>query len=65
MTRLLAFGRFWWEFIVGDDWLVSAQVAVAIAATAAVAAAGASAWWVLPPAVVLVLYGSLRRATRD
>ena len=33
-------------------------------ATAAVAAAGVSAWWVLPPAVSLVLYASLRRATR-
>ena len=64
MRRVAAFGRFWWEFIVGDDWRVSAQVVAAIAATAAVAAAGVSAWWLLPLAVLAVLYESLRRATR-
>ena len=64
MRRVSAFGRFWWEFIVGDDWRVSAQVVVAIAATAGVAALGVSAWWLLPLAVLAVLYESLRRATR-
>jgi len=64
MTRLRSFGRFWWEFVVGDDWRVSAQIVVAIGATAAVAAAGVSAWWLLPLAVLAVLYESLRRATR-
>ena len=64
MRRVGAFGRFWWEFVVGDDWRVSAQVVVAIAATAGVAAAGVSAWWLLPLAVLVVLYESLRRATR-
>ena len=57
------FGRFWWDFVVGDDWLAAAGVALAIGATAALAAAGQAAWWLLPPATVLVLYGSLRRAT--
>lgn len=64
MRRAVAFGRFWWEFIVGDDWRVSVQIVVAIAATAAVAAVGVSAWWLLPLAVLGVLYESLRRATR-
>ena len=64
MRRLRAFGGFWWDFVVGDDWRVSAQVVAAIAATAAVAAAGVSAWWLLPLAVLVVLYESLRRATR-
>ena len=31
-----AFGRFWWNFIVGDDWLAAAGVAVALAVTALV-----------------------------
>ena len=64
MSRVVAFARFWWEFVVGDDWRVSAQVVAAIGATAAVAAAGVSAWWLLPLAVLAVLYESLRRATR-
>jgi len=64
MARLGAIGRFWWEFVVGEDWRASAGVAVAVAAVAAVAAAGITAWWILPPAVIVVLYASLRRATR-
>lgn len=62
MKKIAAFGRFWWNFVVGDDWLSAAGVAIAIGATAAVAAGGVAAWWVLPVAVLLVLYVSLRRA---
>lgn len=63
--RLVAFGRFWWDFVVGDDWRTSVYVAIAIGATAAIAGAGISAWWVLPCGVIAVLYTSLRRATRS
>ena len=62
MSKLAAFGRFWWNFVVGDDWMAAALVAVAIGATAAIAAGGVAAWWVLPLGVVVVLYVSLRRA---
>ncbi|MBX5475422.1 MAG: hypothetical protein IRZ20_10470 [Thermoleophilia bacterium] len=62
MTLLVAFARFWWGFVVGDDWLSAAGVAVAIGATAALAAERVAAWWLLPLAVLLVLYLSLRRA---
>ena len=65
MSRLAAFGRFWWDFVIGDDWLVAALVAVAIGATAALAASGIAAWWLLPLAVPLVLWLSLRRAIRS
>jgi len=59
------FGRFWWEFVVGDDWLVAAVVGLAIGATAALAAASVTAWWLLPLAVLLVLWLSLQRAIRS
>ena len=62
MKRLAAFGRFWWEFVVGDDWVVAASIVLAIALTDVIAHAGLSAWWILPIAVVAVLYASLRRA---
>jgi hypothetical protein len=62
---LAGFGRFWWDFIVGDDWLVAALVVIAIAATAALAAMGVTAWWLLPLAVPFVLWLSLRRAIRS
>lgn len=65
MSRLAAFGRFWWEFVIGDDWLVAVLVAAAIGTTAALAAAGVTAWWLLPLAVLLVLWLSLRRAIRS
>ena len=65
MKRLAAFGRFWWEFVIGDDWLVAVLVAAAIGATAVLAAASLAAWWLLPLAVPVVLWLSLRRAIRS
>jgi hypothetical protein len=65
VSRLAAFGRFWWDFVIGDDWLVAVLVAVAIGATAALAHSGVTAWWLLPLAVLLVLWLSLRRAIRS
>ena len=59
MSRVTAFGRFWWDFIVGDDWVSAAGVAIGLAVTAAV-----GAWWVLPIAVALVLTLSLVRVVR-
>jgi hypothetical protein len=64
VSRVAAFGRFWWDFVIGDDWLVAACVVVALGATAALAAADVAAWWLMPIAVLLVLYVSLRRAIR-
>jgi hypothetical protein len=58
------FGRFWWDFVVGDDWRVAVGVAFAIGVAAAVAAGHVAAWWVLPLAVVTLLYVSLRRDAR-
>lgn len=63
MKRLAAFGRFWWDFVVGDDWFAAAGIVVALAATAFIAAVGVSAWWLMPIAVAVVLGVSLRRAT--
>jgi hypothetical protein len=65
VRQLAAFGRFWWDFVVGDDWLVAVLITVAIGATAALAAASVTAWWLLPLAVPLVLWLSLRRAIRS
>jgi hypothetical protein len=64
MKYVVAFGRFGWDFIVGDDWRAAAGIVAAIGLTAAFAAAGLAAWWVLPVAVAAILYLSLRRAIR-
>src|SRR5262249_7111694 len=60
---LRSFARFWWEFVVGDDWRVAAGLAAALGALALLVHAGVDAWWFLPPAVAAVLAASLRRAT--
>ena len=65
MKRLAAFGRFWWDFVIGDDWLVAVLVVVGIGATAILAAADITAWWLLPVAVPAILWLSLRRAIRS
>jgi len=54
MKYLVAFGRFWWNFIVGDDWTVAAGVAVAIGLVAILVDHDVNAWWLLPIAVVLL-----------
>jgi hypothetical protein len=64
VSHLRSFGAFWWDFIVGDDWRVAAGVALALGASALLAHHGIAAWWVLPLAVALILYASLKRATR-
>ena len=64
MTYLARFGRFWWNFVVGDDWLVAAGLVLALGLTALVAHDDVSAWWLLPVAVVGLLVLSLRRGVR-
>ena len=55
------FGRFWYDFVVGDDWRVAAGVVAAVVLTYALAHNGVSAWWVLPPATAGVLALAVRR----
>jgi hypothetical protein len=31
---VVGFGRFWWDFIIGDDWKIAAGVAAVLAAGA-------------------------------
>ena len=59
MNRIAAFGRFWWDFVVGDDWVAAAGVVLGLILTA-----GLGAWWVLPIAVAIVLTMSVLRAAR-
>jgi hypothetical protein len=64
MSYVRAFGRFWWDFIVGDDWVVAAAVGLGLVLTGVLTGLGVDAWWLLPVVVALALAGSLRRATR-
>jgi hypothetical protein len=61
---LVSFGRFWWEFVVGDDWIVAAGVAIAFGLTALLTHRDVDAWWLLPLSVALLLTLSLWRSVR-
>lgn len=64
MRYVKAFGRFWYDFIIGDDWRAAAVVVAALALTALlVHLAGVNAWWLVPVCVFAALGWSLRRAT--
>jgi hypothetical protein len=54
MRYVRAFGRFWWDFIVGDDWTVAAGVALALGLVAILVDRGLNAWWLVPLAVALL-----------
>lgn len=60
---LRAFGRFWYDFIVGDDWTVAAGVVVALGVTYGVLQL-APAWWLLPLASVAIVAQAVLRANR-
>jgi hypothetical protein len=62
MRRLRAFAFFWYDFLVGDDWLLAAGVAVGILAVDLLQRSRHDWWWLLPIVVVATLGGSLRRA---
>jgi hypothetical protein len=64
VSFLVGFVRFWYRFIIGDDWTIAAAVAVGLAVSDVLTSRGLSAWWVIPPVVIVMLYVSLRRASR-
>ncbi|MGD9890663.1 MAG: hypothetical protein AB7R89_31855 [Dehalococcoidia bacterium] len=62
MHTLIAFGRFWYDFIVGDSIVLAVGGALALLATFLLVQAGAevAAEALLPLLVVLTLTASLR-----
>lgn len=64
MSGLRRFAAAVWDFVVGDDWRMALGAALALSLTATLVGIGANAWWVMPVAVALLLWLSLRRAAR-
>jgi hypothetical protein len=62
VSWLLSFGRFWYRFIIGDDWTVAASLAIGLAVTALLHTAGFPAWWVIPLVVIVMLRVSVQRS---
>ena len=64
MNRIKAFGAFWYDFVIGDDWRLAALVVVGLVLTAVLThVAGVNAWWLLPVFVFAALAWSLHKAT--
>ncbi len=65
-ARLRAFAAFWYDFIVGDDWVIAVTVVGALAVTAVIASRStAPVWWIMVAALVVILPVSIYRATRS
>jgi hypothetical protein len=60
-----AVGRFWYEFIVGDDWRIATGVVAALGITALLARTTAlPVWWIVVVVVLALLPLSIRRSVR-
>jgi hypothetical protein len=64
MTWLSRFGRFWYDFVVGDDWRVAVVVIVAVAATVAAVHLDWNGWLILPAVVTGTLIATAWSAVR-
>jgi hypothetical protein len=64
MKRVRAVASGVWEFVAGDDWVSAAGVVLALGLTALISETSA-AWFVLPPAVAVLLTLSVWRAARQ
>jgi hypothetical protein len=64
-----AFGRFWWEFIVGDDWRIAAGVVTVLAGGAVLVAdtevPHALVAVLAAAGIAVVVLGSIVAATRS
>jgi hypothetical protein len=62
ISWIVGFGRFWYHFIVGDDWTLALSVVIGLAITAVLTSSGIPAWWLVPILVIAMVGISLRRA---
>ena len=44
MRSIMTFLRFWYDFIVGDDWIIAAGVVLALVVSAVLARRDLNAW---------------------
>jgi hypothetical protein len=51
MRLVKTFGRFWWDFVVGDEWRIAAGVVVVLGAGGLATAGG----WLSEPAIVVAV----------
>jgi hypothetical protein len=62
MRYVVAFARFWYDFVIGEDWTIAVAVVAAVVCTDLLVRAGHNAWYFLPVAVGTGLTLSVLRA---
>lgn len=62
-----AFGRFWWDFLVGDtpELFVAGLVVLGVTALLAKEVSTTAAWVVVPPLVIVTLVTSVLRGRKQ
>jgi hypothetical protein len=62
---IVGFGKFWYDFIIGDDWRLAAGVVAAVVALVLSEHRGANWWWLLPVCVAALLTISVTHELRS
>lgn len=61
---IAGFGRFWYGFVIGDDWVAAAGVVIMLAGAYGLLRAGIIAYWFGPVAILITALITVRRALR-
>ncbi|TML42722.1 MAG: hypothetical protein E6G27_03465 [Actinobacteria bacterium] len=64
MTFVARFARFWFDFIVGDDWRLAVGVVIVLGAVDTAVSGHPGLWWILPASIAALLAVSVRTAAR-
>ena len=64
MKYIRQFLKFWYDFIVGDDWRLAIGVVVIVGIVVVLAQNGFNWWWLLPVAVACLLTVSVLQELR-
>ena len=64
MKGLIKFGKFWYDFIIGDDWRIAVGVVITISLVFVATHHDLNWWWLLPLAVAALLTASVTHEMR-
>jgi len=65
INGIKAFGEFWYDFIIGDDWTIAVGILLAFFGTEWLKGSTGQSWYLLPIATALLVSNSLVRATKN
>jgi len=58
---VVGFGKFWYDFIIGDDWTVAVAVFIGLIVTGILNSNHIVGWWLMPIVVVVMTGISVQR----